>query len=313
MIVSCLLITSCGTNKQESRDAIFMANVYLSSNRCDDALTELSKVDAEFYDYYYYQALGSAKACKASYSVLDLIDELDDFTTTDSFFTFLAGLVTSNETSATSANFTHLENAIDSILFLKSSTAPRFSDRLTVITNRSQAEELSFQALFMIFVYLGKWLAHYGDTNASGLKTGTVDCLLSYVTEAQSFLDNAERTALLGGAGTCLPASTDASPDLPFGSSTTRDRICKFIVYFNHVRDISPNITLSSHSSLGDLADAFSDLDTFVQAAEVAFPGISNVLTFYNLTSCTTYYDANNTGKENIHAFMAGAIDKNFQ
>jgi hypothetical protein len=307
------LLFSCGTNEQKSNDAIFMANVYLSNNRCNEALTELSKVDAEYYDYYYYQALASAKACRASYSVLDLIDELEDFTDTDSFFNFLAGLATSNETVATSANFTYLEDAINSILYIKSSTQAKFADRLTVITSRDKVEELGFQALLMIFVYMGKWLAHYGDTDAAGLKTGSVDCLLSYVTEGQSFLSVAERTALLGATGTCLPASTDVSADLPFGTSTTRDRICKMIVYFNHTRDLASNITLSSHTSLGDLADAFTDLENFVEAAETAFPGISNVLTFYNVDSCNAYYDGSNAGKENIHAFMAGAIDENFQ
>lgn len=313
LIIFSIFCSSCGSNKQESQDAIFMANVFLSSMRCDDALRELTKVDADYYDFYYYQALGAAKACKADYSVLAIIDELEDFTTTDSFFKFLAGLSTSNETSATSVNFTYLESAIDSILFLKSTSAPKFSDRLTKITNRSQAEELSFQALFMIFVYLGKWLAHYGDADASGAKTGTVECLLAYSTQAQSFLDNAERTALLGAGGTCKPGSVAASPDLPFATATTTTRLCKFITYFNHVRDIASNITLSSHTSLGALADAFTDLDAFITAANAAFPGISNVITFYDVTSCESYYNASNAGKENIHAFMAGAIDKNFQ
>ena len=305
-------MSSCGNKEIEGNDAVFMANVYLSNNHCDLALTELTKVDPNFYNFYYYQALASAKACKANYSVLNFIDEIDDFTTTSSFFNFLAGLASSNETIPTSENFNHLIDAINSILFLKSVDKPKFSDRLTLITNRSQAEELSLQALIMIFVYLGKWLNLYGDTNDNGLKGTNVLCLLAYSTEASSFLNPAERASLLGNAGTCLPASTASSPLLPFGSDSTRDSLCNFIVYFNHLRDLTSNITLSSHSSMGELSDAFTVMESYVISAEVAFPGISSVLNFFNLTSCRNFYDSNNTAKKNIHAFMAGVIDKNF-
>jgi hypothetical protein len=312
-IILILFLISCGSKESKSNDAVFMANVYLSDNKCDLALAELTKVDPEYYNFYYYQALASAKACKASYSVLNFINEIDDFTTTSSFFNFLAGLSTSNETTTASANFAHLTGAINSILFLKSVSEPRFSDRLNVITNRSQAEELSLQALLMIFVYLGKWLNLYGDTDDAGLKGTGVLCLLAYPTEASSFLNVAERTALLGASGTCLPASAASSPLLPFGVTDTRNALCNFIVYFNHVRDLTSNITLSSHTSMGDLSDAFADMENYVDAAEVAFPGIGNVLTFYNVDSCNTYYDSNNGAKKNIHAFMAGIVDENFQ
>jgi len=290
-----------------------MANVYLSNNKCELALAELTKVDPEYYNFYYYQALASAKACKANYSVLNFINEIDDFSTTTSFFNFLAGLTSSNETLPTSSNFAHLTQGINAILFLKGVATPRFSDRLTVITSRSQAEELSLQALLMIFVYMGKWLALYGDTNAAGAKGTDVLCLLAYSTEASSFLNVAERTALLGASGTCLPASAASSPLLPFGTESTRNALCNFIVYFNHVRDLTSNITLSSHQSMGDLSDAFTDMENYIEAAEVIFPGISNVISFYDVASCNTYYDSNNTAKKNVHAFMAGVIDENFQ
>ena len=308
-----IFFASCGTKEQKSNDAVFMANVYLSNNQCDLASTELSKVDPEYYDFYYYQALASAKACKASYSVLNFINEIDDFTTTSSFFNFLAGLASSNETLATSPNFEYLTNAINAILFLNGVASPRFSDRLNIITNRSQAEELSLQALLMIFVYMGKWLALYGDTDAAGAKGTDVLCLLAYPTEASSFLDLAERTALLGASGTCLPASAASSPLLTFGTESTRNSLCNFIVYFNHIRDLANNITLSGHASMGDLSDAFNDMEDYIEAAEVAFPGISNVISFYDVTSCNTYYDSNDTAKKNVHAFMAGVVDENFQ
>lgn len=308
-----LFFVSCGTKEQKSNDAVFMANIYLTKNQCDLASNELTKVDPEYYNFYYYQALASAKACKASYSVLNFINEIDDFTTTSSFFNFLAGLGSSNETLVTSPNFAHLTSAINSILFLNGVANPRFSDRLDVITNRSQAEELSLQALLMIFVYMGKWLALYGDTDDVGVKGTSVLCLLAYPTEASSFLNVAERTALLGAAGTCLPASAASSPLLPFGTDSTRNSLCNFIVYFNHIRDLTSNITLSGHTSMGDLSNAFDDMEDYIQAAEVAFPGISSVITFYDVESCNTYYDSNNTAKKNVHAFMAGVVDENFQ
>lgn len=308
-----LILISCGTKEQKSHDLVFMANVYLSNRLCDAALAELSKVEAEFYDFYYYQALASARACKANYSVLDFIEELDNFSDTNSFFNFLAGLTSSNETLPTSPNFSHLTHAINSILYLNSADSPLFADRLVIIKNRVQTEELSFQALLMIFSYMGKWLALYGDTDSAGLKQTDVLCLLDYSTEADSFLNIGERTALLGNDATCKPGSTEFSPLLPFNVDETRNRICNFIVYFNHIRDLTSNITLSSNSSLGDLGDAFQDMDEYVQQAEVAFPGISNVLTFYKLDSCTDYYNLNNASKKNIHAFMAGIVDKNFQ
>lgn len=307
------VLFSCGNKELKSRDAIFMANVYLSNNNCELALKELTGVDPTYHDFYYYQALSSAKACNADYSVLDFIDEIDSFTDSSSFFNFLAGLNSSNETLATSPNFGFLADAINSILYLNSSNEARFSHRLSVIKNRSQAEELSLQALLMIFVYTGKWLKLYGATDDAGLKGSNVLCLLDYPLEASSYLSLAERTALLGNSGTCLPGSGNASPLLPLGNESTRNALCNFIVYFNHIRDITSNITLSSHDSLGDLSDAFTDMENFIQAAEVAFPGISNIVSFYNLSSCTSYYDSNNTAKKNIHAFMAGVVDENFQ
>lgn len=306
-------IISCGNKKLENNDYVFMANVFLSDRKCNLALDELSKVDTKYHDFYYYQALSSAKACKANYNVLDFINEIDNFGTTDAFFNFLAGLNTSNETLPTSNNFIHLADGINSILFLDAVTRPKFSDRLTVIKNRSHNEELGLQALLMIFTYLGKWLALYGDTNDDGLKGTGVLCLTAYSTEASSFLSAAERLALLGADATCKFDSVASSPLLVLGSNEIKDRLCNFIVYFNHVRDLITNITLSSNSSMGDLSDAFDDMEDYVEAAEVAFPGISGVLDFYNLNSCTTYYDLNNNAKKNIHAFMAGIVDKNFQ
>lgn len=307
------ILISCGSKERESNDFVFMANVYLSENKCDLAITELSKVDPDFYDFYYYQALASAKACKASYSVLDFIDEVENFDSSDSFFAFLAGLETSNETTANAVNFTYLENAINTILFLNATDKPKFSDRATIIKNNSQNEEIGLQALLMIFTYLGKWLDLYGATNADGVKGTSSLCLLDYKTEAASFLNMAERIALLGTTGTCKENSVATSPLLPFGTIGTKNSLCSFIVYFNHIRDLTGNITLSGNSSMGDLGDAFSDMETYVQSAEVAFPGISSVLTFYNNTACLNYYDASNTNKKNIHAFMAGIVDKNFQ
>lgn len=289
-----------------------MANVYLSNSKCDQALQELSKVDSDFYDYYYYQALASAKACKAEYNVLDFIDEVENYQSSDSFFSFLAGMATSNETNASSPKFTHLAAGINSILFLNSVSHPKFSDRAAIITNNSKNEELGFQALLMIFTYLGKWMALYGDTDDSGLKQSSVLCLLDY-TDAASFLNPAERLALLGATGTCKSNSAASSPLLTFADVKTKTRLCDFLVYFNHVRDLIDNITLSGNSSMGDLADAFDAMEQYVLSAEVVFPGISNVLTFYDLNSCTDYYDSNNTAKKNIHAFMAGIVDKNFQ
>jgi hypothetical protein len=311
IMVVMIFCFSCGQKLTES-DYTLRANMLLSQSKCSEALEVLTHVKDEDQTSNYFHALSSAHACTASYSLLTLFSSIADYdNASTNIFNFFAKMDISNETSDSDVGFTSLKLAIDSILYLNSSTDSTHEDRLVIIKNEQQNDELSFKAMIYILGYLGKWMAFYGDVSVGGLKgsgSGSNNCFTNYSNAGiLSLLDSTpNRTCDADQAGGIV-----GHPSIVVGTSSGTQKLCQPLVYINHLLDILPNVTFSTSSSLGDLASSVTNVETLITNATTSYPGISDVLDLYDVDSCITFYDSSASNALKIQAFIAAVMENN--
>lgn len=258
------------------RSAIQEAKFELSSTECSKAKSILDDVGFQNDNADYISIYASAQACDAGYTELDTLfggnlDNLDSTT----FLQSLAAFTSSNETSADSTSYTALNNAITTLISYDeaASGSPSTVARTTKFGSK-KAGDLSMQAMYLLFVQLGKHFAFYGNASSDGTKgggsiTGANSCLFSYTT--QDAVDYVTDVGGAAGLGTCTSASGTEGSDFlesPETAANIKRRLCHGIVYFNNLLDILGNITLPSSDSLGDVSNVSSALTTLMTAAE---------------------------------------------
>lgn len=283
-------------------EAIDIAQSLLSQGECQKAIDLLEDVGRDLKNPIYLQVLASGYACRAGFDEITFFSQdipvLD--ITAAGFLNSLTQFSTSAETEADSETYKDLRIAINILLEIKEGEAPSQADRNTTFGKR-RAGDMGSQYLFLALAQLGKFLHFYGNVNAAGNKglgAAGVDeqgatastCFVDYeaATDAAAYVD-------LGTSpgGICDDTTVDIGhPDLSFAVAsidTSKRRMCEGLMLFTNIVDVLKNIDLSSNTSLGNITQLMTLLDTFESSVTTVDPGLQ---TLYDMTSqadCESY------------------------
>lgn len=272
---SFLLFSCAKTDEEEVRSAVNEAKFHLNSMDCSKAQEVLNDVGYQSDNSDYISVYASAQACDAGYKVLDVLfgGNIDNINSS-SLISSLAAFSTSNETTADSTEYTAIKNAITTLLESSGGSQPSTAARNTKF-GTAKSGDLSLQALYMIFVQMGKFFALYGDANAAGTKGGggNNSCIFSYTTnDAVDWITN-------NTPGSCIAATGSEGSSLLESPETAADikrRLCEGIILYNNMMDILSNVTLPGSSELGDVSNIQTNLNNLMTIAEAAETGIYN-------------------------------------
>lgn len=312
IILSCFY--SCGkTEDEEVRSAINQAKYYLSALKCSKAQDSLDEVDFQEDNADYISTYASAFACYAGYGEVDILFGDGGLTTIDpsNLFASLASFSTSNETTADSSNYAAINNAITTLLsFDNAAGTPSAIDRESKFGTK-KAGDLSMQALYLLFVQLGKHFALYGNKGNDGSKGGDLEgfgntCIYSYTTEdAVDYI-----TAGSGSLGSCTAATGSEGSDFLEGitEALAKERLCRGIIYYNNLIDILSNTTLPASDLLGSIGDIGSTFTTLMNTAVAAETGVFNDGDTDGLNAISTLKDI--TSQTDCEAVTIERIEK---
>jgi hypothetical protein len=281
-----LVFSSCAKNAvEESKEAIDVALTYLSSGKCEEALSVLEEIGNQPTNAIYLQVLASAHACKAGFNEIAFVN--DDLTSIDAtsgstIMKTASVMLLSDDTEADSANFTAIKNAYNIIL---NSTAgePSQQTRIDSFGTRKSGD-MGVQALILNIVNLGKFLHYYGNVDAAGVKgagAGTNSCFLNY---------NDPRAQLVTGAATgACTVDNDGHADLDQSTEEGKRRLCEGLMLISNTLDILDNIDLTGSSSLSKMEDVQAQVITFRTNATAV--GLGTLINMTSQSECETYLD----------------------
>lgn len=272
------LVSCAPTSEEEVASAVSEARFHLSSMDCSKAKSVLDDVGYQSDDADYISVYASSQACEAGFKVLDVLfgGNLENIDS-NSLIGSLASFTSSNETQADSANYIAIQNAITTLIESSGGTQPSTAERNSKF-GAAKSGDLSLQALYLIFVQMGKFFALYGNADASGVKGqgdtfDTNDCIYSYTTsDAVQWIDD-------NSPGSCSAATGSEGSDFlktPVSATEIKSRLCEGIILYNNMIDILSNITLPSSDELGDVGNIATALNTLMTTAEGAESGIYN-------------------------------------
>lgn len=293
------MLFSCAKTQEEKVDsAIDQAQYYLTNEDCEEARDALDEVSYQDDDALYVSLYAATYACEAGYSELEeVLDNISNISfDSTSLFGSVAALPSSNETVADSDDFINLQTAINTII--ESSSTMTTQGRVDKFGDRG-GTDLSFQALYMILIQMGKFFAYYGNADANGLKgqgsSFSNVCIANYLNYTRSpLLDATLGATPVNGCDT----ANDGHPDLDSSSGTpslnlVHTRLCYGIVLFNNFFEILTNVSIPNSDSLGDLSTAstlLAAIYTTADALEVAAFGngsnLSSVASVTNQAAC---------------------------
>lgn len=272
-----LLVACAPTSEEEIESAVSEARFHLSSMDCSKAKSVLDDVGFQDDDPDYISVYASAQACEAGFKVLDVLFSGNlETINSSSLIGSLASFTTSNETEADSSNYLAIQSAITTLIESSGGSQPSTSARNEKF-GAAKSGDLSLQALYLIFVQMGKFFALYGNADASGTKgAGSIDdnsCIFSYTT------DDAVDWITDTSPGSCSAATGSEGSDFlksPVTATEIQSRLCEGIILYNNMIDILGNITLPSSSELGDVGNIATALNTLMTTAEGAESGTYN-------------------------------------
>lgn len=279
MILS-FIFTSCAkTDEEEVRSAIAEAKYHLSSMDCSKAEDILDDISFQDDNPDYISIFASMQACKAGYKEMDILfgGNLDNLNSV-SLIASLASFSSSDETVPSSDNFLNLNDAVTTLLSYDGTAEPSAIARNTKFGTKKSGD-LSMQALYLLFVQLGKHFALYGNAGTDGGKGGDAQsfgntCIFSYTASDAVEWINANTL------GTCVgPLDGSQGSDFlesPVAAAEIKTRLCYGVVYYNNMMDILTNITLPGSDSLGDVGNIQSALTILLSTAQGLETGTIN-------------------------------------
>ena len=270
--IFCLLYSCAKTDEAAVRSAIQEAKFELNTNSCSSAKSILDDVGFQDDNANYISVYASAQACVGGYTELgtmfgDNLDSLDS----SNLIVSLASFTSSDETTADSVNYTALNDAITTLISNDGSASPSTVARNSKFGTKKSGD-LSMQAMYLLFVQIGKHFALYGDADRTGVKgaCGNPACIFSYTTQDAVDLVTDANFGPLAQLGSCTAATgSEGSPllDSPETAADIKRRLCQGIVYFNNLLDILGNMTLPGSSSLGDVSGINTALSALMTVA----------------------------------------------
>lgn len=279
LLVTSVLLSCAKTDEELVRSSISEARYHLSSMDCTKAEDILDEVSFQEDNADFISVYASMQACKAGYKELDVLfgGNLDNLNSA-SLIASLASFSSSNETVADSSDYLSLNDAITTLLSYDDSAQPSAVARNAKFGIKKSGD-LSLQALYLIFVQMGKHFALYGNAGSDGAKGGNAQsfgnsCIFSYTTsDAVQWIDTNTQ-------GSCAGAldGTQGSDFLesPVTAATIKTRLCYGVVYYNNMMDILTNISLPGSDSLGDVGNIQTALNLLMAAAQAFETGVYN-------------------------------------
>ena len=301
MALSSLLFSCAKTDEQKIDSARQEAMYHLTAGDCDKAKDALDDVTADSDDALYVSLYASVYECKAGYTELDtVIGNLTSLNASAAgLFSSLASFTSSQEeTAADSTSYTNILNALKVIL--ASSSTVSATARIAKFGVK-KGGDLNYQALFLVTIALGKYMAFYGDAGTNGAKGGggSHNCLAQYT----------DATALghlaLNGGDSCASGSNTSSTETLVANSAYQRRLCEGVVLYNNFLDLLANISFPGDASeLGDLVNTETVLNTLLSTAEAVEVAVGTYKVIKSFSTCETTAASDATGLQRHFAIL---------
>ncbi len=280
-----LLVASCAKSPLEkTQEAIDIAQTYLSSEQCDDAISVLTAAGVNYDDPVYREVYASAYACKADFKTTVFIADDIPLLVTTSFQTLMTSLTKfsySNETVVDSLHYSSLQKAIDIVLYPDGTSQPSQVARTSKFGPR-KAGDIGVEFLMFSITQLGKFVNYFGNVDASGIKGAgprTNKCFINY-TYAQAI------AARIAGGGSCN-VNNGGTSELDTSVDGLRHR-CEGLMLFTNLLDVLNNLDVSGNSTFASLAAVATDSNTLRDAAVTANPSLQTLLYTTSQSTCVS-------------------------
>lgn len=269
------VISSCAQRSEEKvREAIDVAQTYLSQEKCNEAIELLEEIGRQPKNAVYLQVLASAYACQANFRTVEFIaDDLPRILPT-SLFQSLTLFTHSVQPQVDSDDYQSLRTALEVL-----QGTDKQENRNELFGPR-KGGDVGVQILILSLVQFGKFLNYYGNVDVSGAKgAGTAhtnNCFLNYSNPAAvTFVTTS------GETGACT-AANNGHPDMA-GAELHR-RLCEGSTLIANIIDVIRNIDLSSSSDLAVLEDLSTTIADYESDADAA--GVGHILDMTSQSEC---------------------------
>jgi hypothetical protein len=303
LIFILFMLASCAKNSAEEEfSAIDQALTLLSQDECDKAIDIMEDIGRRRNNPVYLQVLASAYACRASFNeIAFLADDLQAVDTdAANFMKSLSILSLSYESTANSAQFQDLNEALD-ILLNVDGNQPSQAAREAKYGPR-KAGDMGIQALFLSIVQLGKFLNFYGNVNSVGAKgLGGANTDEQGADQSECFLPYTDATAIayinaLPATNACddFSGGDNGHPEMSFAAAnleTTKTRMCQGLMLVTNIIDILSNITIPQNETTDNLDEIATLSANFKTTITSADPDLAVLLDTTSQSACEALLD----------------------
>lgn len=298
------MFASCAKKaSEEMAEAIDLAQTYLTSQKCDDAIEVLEAAGRTTSDPIYLQVLASAYACRAGYNEVTFLSTEVLKVQSATLMTSLTQLNLSPETIADSRSYQDFRTALNILLYIDANQPSQAARKIKYGPRKSG--DLGIQALFLTLNQLGKFIHFYGNVNSAGAKgKGLPNVNEQTSTESRCFVDYTNpqaELAVTGLAGFCTNASA-AHPDLsliPAELARTKKRMCEGLMLVTNIIDILNNVTLPSNPSLGNISTVATSVNALKASIVAVNPALGTLISTTSQSVCESLI-ANNAEFDNL-------------
>ncbi len=323
LFLGLFFLASCATKEDEQeeslKEAIDTARIYLTKNKCDEAIKTLGAVEGASKNAEYLKALASSFACRSGYRTPTFYgtDLAKIGSTQSTFFSGLATFTTSEMISPIDASFLDLQEAINILLYAGEVVVPSAAERIKVFSS-IEASDINIYALYMILVQLGKYLYYYGNANpvtgekgAGATANGNTNrltngCLYDYSpvdSDLATTIDAARSAEILGS---CTATATGHVKLAALPNVTTVSRMCQGVVLFNQMLDLLSNITIpTSSGSLDSIGTLFTDVCSSISQT-------SEVCSVLSQSECEVNFSVSAAEADKLQAYFFIFFESNF-
>lgn len=281
-IFSILFLLSCGSSKEEKVESgIDLAQTYLSSEKCDDALKALEE-ESDFKNPIYLQVLASAHACKAGVRVVEVIDELENLNTNELFYEIATRDFAQVKKSS---DYYSLTSAINTII---DSTSEVSQDQRDQAFGKRKGQDLGVQLLMYSVVQVSRFLNYYGQAKngkkGEALGENAVACFLDYV-------NNPQLPANIPDPNAC--STTDnGHPELDLTTASGRVNACHGIILINNVLDVFEKVDFGDSNNLKVIKKVAEKIAQIRDQIAGNYPELVSIFYVRNQKSCEDLSDS---------------------
>jgi len=275
LILFLLFLISCGASKEDKvESAIDLALTHLSSEKCDDALNAL-KNDQDLSNPIFLQVLASAYACKAGVNSVEVISDLQDFSSVKVFNEIVQK---SFARTPDLDSYEFLEKSLDTIF---SSTSVVSQQEREAVFGKRKGQDLGMQGLLYSVVQISKFAYYFGNTSTGqkGDGEGVNTCFLNYE-NVPSII------GLIVGPNSC-GSPDDGHPELDLSTEKGRAYACHGMTLINNSLDILESMDFGSSEDLKVLKDISEKISALREYVVTIDPSLTRLFDIRDSKSCS--------------------------